>query len=124
MAFSFSFDSGALVQWSLIFHSADQTDHNQPEEDTGHHHQLATPTVLVVIPTPDFTMPYNVIMLTSTLIALAYGITFNLMFRRFYLVDQESKGSPLKRGVRFIASLLPGLLSRIRQKLRPHAHAE
>jgi phosphatidylinositol glycan class T len=40
--------------------------------------------LLLTMPTPDFTMPYNVITLTSTVIVLFYGTIFNLLFRRFY----------------------------------------
>lgn len=51
---------------------------------TGHVHRIVTQKLLVTMPTPDFTMPYNVITLTSTLIVLFYGTFFNLSFRRFY----------------------------------------
>lgn len=46
--------------------------------------RIVTQKLLVTMPTPDFTMPYNVITLTSTLIVLFYGTFFNLSFRRFY----------------------------------------
>lgn len=38
--------------------------------------------VLVVpIPLPDFSMPYNVIVITCTLMALSFGFIFNMSFR-------------------------------------------
>jgi len=44
-------------------------------------------TALVNMPTPDFSMPYNVIVMTSTLMALHFGTVFNSMVRKFYAVD-------------------------------------
>lgn len=47
-------------------------------------HTLVTPKLLLTMATPDFTMPYNVITLTSTIIVLFYGTIFNICYRRFY----------------------------------------
>jgi len=44
---------------------------------------LRTTSLLLPLPTPDFSMPYNVIILTSTVMALAFGSIFNLLVRRF-----------------------------------------
>jgi GPI-anchor transamidase subunit T len=49
---------------------------------------LRTPSLLLPLPTPDFSMPYNVIILTSTVIALAFGSIFNLLVRRFVGADE------------------------------------
>ncbi|GAA6061899.1 hypothetical protein JCM10212_004717 [Sporobolomyces blumeae] len=53
--------------------------------------KLRTPTTLVSLPLPDFSMPYNVIILTSTTIALFFGSVLNGMLRRWYCVDVEEK---------------------------------
>ena len=45
---------------------------------------VVTTKLLLTMPTPDFTMPYNVITLTSTLIVLFYGTIFSACYRRFY----------------------------------------
>ncbi|PHZ16015.1 Gpi16 subunit, GPI transamidase component [Rhizopus microsporus ATCC 52813] len=45
--------------------------------------RIYTDTLLVVLPTPDFSMPYNVITLTCTVIALFFGSVFNLLIRNF-----------------------------------------
>lgn len=37
-------------------------------------------------------MPYNVIILTSTVIALGFGSIFNLLIRRFVLLEEVPKG--------------------------------
>ncbi|ORY00164.1 GPI transamidase component GPI16 precursor [Clohesyomyces aquaticus] len=44
---------------------------------------LRTTSLLLPLPTPDFSMPYNVIILTSTVMALGFGNIFNLLVRRF-----------------------------------------
>lgn len=47
-------------------------------------------TSLLMAPLPDFSMPYNVIVLTCTVLALAFGTLFNLMERQFVAVDGKS----------------------------------
>lgn len=44
---------------------------------------LRTTSLLLPLPTPDFSMPYNVIILTSTVMALGFGSIFNILVRRF-----------------------------------------
>jgi len=63
---------------------------------------LRTTSLLLPLPTPDFSMPYNVIILTSTVIALGFGSIFNLLIRRFVLVEEVPKGP------------LAGLLGKVR----------
>ena len=41
--------------------------------------------------TPDFSMPYNVIIMTCTLIALCFGSVFNMLTRRFLVFDADGK---------------------------------
>lgn len=49
---------------------------------------IRTTGLLLPLPTPDFSMPYNVIILTSTVIALAFGSIFNILIRRFVAADE------------------------------------
>ncbi len=49
---------------------------------------LRTTSLLLSLPTPDFSMPYNVIIFTSTAIALAFGGMFNILVRRFVAADE------------------------------------
>ncbi|CAG8552078.1 3840_t:CDS:10 [Acaulospora morrowiae] len=49
--------------------------------------RIYTETLLVSLPTPDFSMPYNVITLTCTVIALFFGSMFNLMTRNFVALE-------------------------------------
>ncbi|KAH9964999.1 GPI transamidase component PIG-T [Russula dissimulans] len=50
------------------------------------HDRIYTSALLVDLATPDFSMPYNVIIMSSTVIALIFGSLFNLLIRRFVLV--------------------------------------
>ncbi|CAO3648230.1 unnamed protein product [Cunninghamella blakesleeana] len=51
--------------------------------------RIYTDTLLVSLPTPDFSMPYNVITLTCTIIALFFGSIFNLLIRSFHTIESE-----------------------------------
>ena len=48
--------------------------------------RVYTAPLLADLATPDFSMPYNVIILSGALIALLFGMTFNMLTRRFVLV--------------------------------------
>ena len=51
--------------------------------------RMYTPTLLVDLPTPDFSMPYNVIILSCTLMTLIFGSIFNLLTRKWSIVKME-----------------------------------
>lgn len=48
-------------------------------------------SVLLVVPTPDFSMPYNVITLTCTVLALFYGSVFNILTRKLRESKKDGK---------------------------------
>lgn len=48
--------------------------------------RLYTRNLLINLPTPDFSMPYNVIIMTSTVVALLFGTIFNMLVRKFVWV--------------------------------------
>lgn len=52
---------------------------------------IRTTSLLLPLPTPDFSMPYNVIILTSTVMALAFGTIFNRLVRRFVGANEADK---------------------------------
>ncbi|KAF7240934.1 GPI transamidase component PIG-T [Varanus komodoensis] len=58
--------------------------------------RLYTEPLLVNLPTPDFSMPYNVICLTCTVVAVCYGSFYNLLTRTFH-VEEAKKGGLAKR---------------------------
>ncbi|KAK3060809.1 hypothetical protein LTS18_007644 [Coniosporium uncinatum] len=67
---------------------------NQPSPDVSSRKgtYLRTTSLLLPLPTPDFSMPYNVIILTSTVMALGFGTIFNLLVRRFVGADEVEEG--------------------------------
>ncbi|RKO93393.1 GPI transamidase component PIG-T [Blyttiomyces helicus] len=63
-----------------------------PRSPDGKSKRMFTETLLISLPTPDFSMPYNVITMTSTLMALFFGSTFNLLTRQFRPVERPEAG--------------------------------
>lgn len=60
--------------------------------------RIHTGALLINLPTPDFSMPYNVICLACTVVALAFGPLHNMTTKRLLLQKKdESKPSLLKR---------------------------
>lgn len=68
-------------------------DDNFPEGGT--FIRLHTEALLITLPTPDFSMPYNVICLACTVVAIAFGSFHNLSTRRFEAVDPMKATSPV-----------------------------
>ncbi|KAF9076064.1 Gpi16 subunit GPI transamidase component [Rhodocollybia butyracea] len=51
--------------------------------------RIYTPSLLVDLATPDFSMPYNVIMFTCSVVAFIFGSVFNVLTRKFVVVRLE-----------------------------------
>lgn len=72
-----------------------------------HNYVMRTSTLLLTLATPDFSMPYNVITITSTLMAFSFGLIFNLLTKRVVSVE-DSKGlvteRPLSRLIKAVKS--------------------
>jgi len=74
--------------------------------------RIYTDPLLVTMPTPDFSMPYNVICLVSTAVAIAFGTVHNQATRRFLRVHvKNEKGGALYETVGL------GKLKRLFQRL-------
>uniref|UniRef100_A0A6I8SVX3 Phosphatidylinositol glycan anchor biosynthesis class T n=1 Tax=Xenopus tropicalis TaxID=8364 RepID=A0A6I8SVX3_XENTR len=67
--------------------------------------RLYTEPLLVNLPTPDFSMPYNVICLTCTVVAVGYGSFYNLLTRTFQVEDRKGGG---------LAKTIANLIRRLR----------
>lgn len=78
-------------------------DEDNSTTENGFFTRLYTVSLLVSLPTPDFSMPYNVICLACTVIAIAFGSIHNLTTRRFVLYD------PIKH---------KGLLTKVKEKVK------
>ena len=66
--------------------------------------QLYTEALLVNLPTPDFSMPYNVICLTCTVVALAFGPLHNITTKSLTIVEP--------------GDVQPGLIGRVNNFLK------
>ncbi|KAI1817309.1 Gpi16 subunit [Poronia punctata] len=75
---------------------------------------LRTTSLLLSLPTPDFSMPYNVIIFTSTAIALAFGGLYNILVRRFVAADEGPE----------VVGGLKGLIAKIRARRKASAVAK
>ncbi|KAI0073000.1 Gpi16 subunit GPI transamidase component [Panus rudis PR-1116 ss-1] len=62
-----------------------------------HPHRVYTSILLVDLATPDFSMPYNVIIMSCTLIALIFGSVFNLLTRKFSILRVSGEKPPTVR---------------------------
>ena len=67
------------------------------DESTSFFVRLHTETLLVTLPTPDFSMPYNVICLACTVVAIAFGSFHNLTTRRFIVQDPTKQKNFLQK---------------------------
>jgi GPI-anchor transamidase subunit T len=65
---------------------------------------IRTTSLLLPLPTPDFSMPYNVIILTSTVMALSFGFIFNLLVRRFVAADEADQWDLKSRRLKVAAA--------------------
>jgi phosphatidylinositol glycan class T len=74
---------------------------------------IRSTSLLLQLPTPDFSMPYNVIILTSTVIALAFGTIFNILVRRVVSLDEATA-----LGAQTLKGRILGKLVAIRDKFR------
>ena len=80
-------------------------------------YQLHTERLLVNLPTPDFSMPYNVICLACTVVALAFGPLHNITTKNLQVVSPgaEEKGY-LGKAVDKIKSFLRGINALFRRR--------
>ncbi|RFU81078.1 phosphatidylinositol glycan, class t [Trichoderma arundinaceum] len=66
---------------------------------------IRTTSLLLYLPTPDFSMPYNVIIFTSTTIALAFGGLYNILVRRMVGANEAPSAAIKDRVLGFIEKL-------------------
>ncbi|KAK4880763.1 hypothetical protein RN001_008909 [Aquatica leii] len=72
--------------------------------------QVRTEAMVVTLPTPDFSMPYNVICLACTVVALAFGPLHNITTKRLVLKPDNKEGlvGKIKQKLDVIKSKLTG----------------
>ncbi|CDR47941.1 CYFA0S40e00166g1_1 [Cyberlindnera fabianii] len=76
-------------------------------------YELRTSPALLTLPTPDFSMPYNVIIFTATVMSLSFGTFFNLLFKR--TIPEED--TDLLDDVFSPKSKLKGKIQRVKSKI-------
>ncbi len=64
--------------------------------------QIYSETLRKDLPLPDFSMPYNVICLTCTVLAIAFGSLHNFTTRKFVFTEKKS---PKEKFAAFISKL-------------------
>uniref|UniRef100_A0A8C8JS23 GPI transamidase component PIG-T n=1 Tax=Oncorhynchus tshawytscha TaxID=74940 RepID=A0A8C8JS23_ONCTS len=77
---------------SALMHSVVAMDTNSTQErrfsaESSYFMWVYTEPLLVNLPTPDFSMPYNVICLTCTVMAVGYGSLYKLLTRTFQVEE-------------------------------------
>ncbi|XP_055603246.1 GPI transamidase component PIG-T [Uranotaenia lowii] len=60
----------------------------------GYFLQIRTEALLLTLPIPDFSMPYNVICLACTVVALAFGPIHNISTKKIVAKSKETKAKP------------------------------
>ncbi|KAI1827055.1 Gpi16 subunit [Xylaria intraflava] len=79
---------------------------------------LRTTSLLLNLPTPDFSMPYNVIIFTSTAVALAFGGLYNILVRRFVGADEgPDVASGLKGKLAVLAANVSARFTSVKGKI-------
>ncbi|KAL7811565.1 GPI transamidase component PIG-T [Trichoderma gracile] len=66
---------------------------------------IRTTSLLLYLPTPDFSMPYNVIIFTSTTIALAFGGLYNILVRRMVGANEVPRAAFKDKVMGFIEKM-------------------
>jgi phosphatidylinositol glycan class T len=65
------------------------TTHADNSDPNFHHFLVYTEGIVLSLPTPDFSMPYNVITLTSTVLAIVFAFTVKTLTRRYGLLFKD-----------------------------------
>ena len=79
-----------------------------------------TTGLLVLLPFPDMSMPFNVVAFTSTVLAFFFGSLFNLTYSTTAAIIQRSQQTPIAR----IRAKLQALLGRCRRRVSGAAKGE
>lgn len=82
-----------------------------PEDETKIKYVMRTTTSLLTLPTPDFSMPYNVIILTLTVMSLTFGSIFNLLVKKT-VTEEEAEKARLERPLEKLKAKIRMLLGR------------
>lgn len=82
-------------------------------------YEFRTTSSLVTLPTPDFSMPYNVIILTGTVLSLAFGSIFNLLIKDVITeeeFEQLARQSKVHKVILIVKAVTGSILSLVNPK--------
>lgn len=82
-------------------------------------YQFRTSTLLLYLATPDFSMPYNVIVITSTVMGMLFSSVFGLLTKRLYTVEEAERIVATKGLQGKLRQLGARLVSKFRNKFGP-----
>jgi len=96
------------LEWSSVVYNKSSTQNS--EEKTSF--RIYTEGLLVSLPTPDFSMPYNVITLTGTVFALFFGSLFTTLVKKLKAGDKTPddfvSNRPILKLIRWLLSFVDG----------------
>lgn len=84
--------------------------------DTETPFSIRTTSLLLSLATPDFSMPYNVIILTCTVMALTFGTVFNLLAKDV-VTDEEAEEAARQKPIAKIVKRFREKVAEIKDKL-------
>lgn len=86
-----------------------------------------TTSLLLSLPTPDFSMPYNVVILACTVMALNFGTVFNLLIKRVVTEEEAERTAadrPLSKIVAKVKLTLKNMVEKKEVKRQPFPYEE
>eukprot|EP00010_Vexillifera_abyssalis_P008075 CAMPEP_0201545440 /NCGR_PEP_ID=MMETSP0173_2-20130828/1962_1 /ASSEMBLY_ACC=CAM_ASM_000268 /TAXON_ID=218659 /ORGANISM="Vexillifera sp., Strain DIVA3 564/2" /LENGTH=465 /DNA_ID=CAMNT_0047953845 /DNA_START=339 /DNA_END=1733 /DNA_ORIENTATION=- len=106
---SFDFDK-AFLSWTEFPPDAHQGESVgasmvQVRDTNGQRNLFYTQPLLITLPTPDFSMPYNVITLTSTILALFFGTMYNLLIKRQHYLKTAQEDRAVRPIVKIMRAI-------------------
>ncbi|KAK6463095.1 GPI transamidase component PIG-T [Scheffersomyces coipomensis] len=81
-------------------------------------YEFRTTSLLLTLPTPDFSMPYNVIIMTCTIMSLMFGSVFNLLTKKVITEDELDQLTKQSKGSKLI-SALKEKIQKFKSKAKP-----
>lgn len=85
------------------------------DDNTASPYTIRSTSLLLTLPTPDFSMPYNVIILTCTVMALGFGSIFNLLTKRVVTEDESdmvARNSPIRKKIAAVKARIAAIKAR------------
>lgn len=86
-----------------------------------------TTSLLLSLPTPDFSMPYNVVILACTVMALNFGTVFNLLIKRVVTEEEAERTAadrPISKITAKVKSTLKNMFEKPEIKRQPYPYEE